>query len=360
MAWISLAHNEYPSSCLEDLYKKLQTRLSQIPGVLSASFSHSAPLYGMREPISIQGKPPVPLLKDGIWPGENRVSAHYFETIGTRVIRGRPIDEHDTPSSQHVAVVDQAFAAFFLPGEDPIGRHFGIQTEKHNHDYEIVGVVQDARYKTPHDSGIPPTFFLPLLQEERYEDTAEDLEQADSKYIYNIQLHVAGRPDDFKEPLRRALADIDPNLTVIRTPTFEEHVSRTFDQERLIARLTTLYGLLALALAAVGLYGVASYAVARRTNEIGIRMALGADRRSVVALMLRGAMRPIVLGLAIGIPVALVGARLIANQLYGVKSYDPLIFGSAFALLAICALAAAFVPARRAASIEPMEALRAE
>ena len=360
MAWISLAHNEYPPSRLEDLYKKLQLRLSQIPGVLSASFSHSGPMQGMREPISIQGKPPVPLLKDGIWPGQNRVSAHYFETVGTRVIRGRSLEERDTPNSQHVAVIDQAFANFFFPGEDPIGRHFGIQTEKHNHDYEIVGIVQNARYKTPHDSGIPPTFFLPLLQEEKYEDTAEDLEQADSKYIYNIQLHVAGLPEDFKEPLRRALADIDPNLTVIRTPTFEEQVSVTFDQERLVARLTTLYGLLALALAAVGLYGVASYSVARRTNEIGIRMALGADRGNVVALMLRGAMRPIVLGLAMGIAAALAGARLIASQLYGVKSYDPMIIGCAVLALASCAVASAYLPARRAASIDPMEALRAE
>jgi ABC-type lipoprotein release transport system permease subunit len=198
------------------------------------------------------------------------------------------------------------------------------------------------------------------LQQEKYEDTAEDLEQFDSKYVYNIQLRVDGYPENFKDAMRRVLGDIDPSLTVPRIVTFDEQIGRYFDQERLVARLTMLYGLLALVLASVGLYGVASYAAARRTNEIGIRMALGADRGNVVALMLRGAMRPIIVGLALGIPAALASARLIANRLYDVKSYDPLIFGSAVVVLAACALSAAYFPARRAASIDPMEALRAE
>src|SRR5262249_23675178 len=169
-----------------------------------------------------------------------------------------------------------------------------------------------------------------------------------------------GRPDDFKDPMRRVLGDIDPNLTVPRIVTFDDQLGRYFDQERLVARLTMLYGLLALVLASVGLYGVASYAAARRTYEIGIRMALGADRGNVVALMLRGAMRPVLAGLALGIPAALAAARGIGSRLYEVKTYDPLIFGSAAVLLAACALSAAYVPARRAASIDPMEALRAE
>jgi predicted permease len=361
MAWISLSRNQYPAGRLPALYQQFEQQLSRIPGVVSVSFSNGAPVIsgGMSEPISIEGMPPVPLLPDIRWPGENRVSAHYFETVGTRVLRGRSFDQHDTAASPHVAVVDETFARFFFPGENPVGKRFGIQTVQHSHDYEIVGIVQDAQFRTA-QRGTYPTFFLPLLQEEKYEDTAEDVEQFDSHYAYNIQLRVAGRPDDFQEPLRRALAHIDPNLTVTRILSFDDQFSRNFGQERLIARLTTLYGLLALALASVGLYGVASYAAARRTREIGIRMALGADRNNVVTLMLRGALRPIVLGLAIGFPAALAGARLISSRLYDVKGFDPMVFASAMTALVSCALAASYLPARRAASIEPVIALRHE
>jgi predicted permease len=358
MAWIS-PHGQYAPERLEGLYRQFQERLSQIPGVVTVSFSHFAPMSGFGEPVSIEGKPRVQMPAGLLWPDENRVSAHYFETVGTRVLRGRSIDEYDTPSSHHVAVVDENFVRLFFPSEDAIGKRFGIQTERHSHDYEIVGIVEPARYRTLQRDAIP-TFFLPLLQEEKYEDTAEDLEQLDSKYVYNIQLRVNGRADGFKDSMRRALSDIDPDLTVVRILTFDEQVGRYFDQERMIARLTLLYGVLALLLASVGLYGVASYAAARRTNEIGIRMALGADRGNVVALMLRMAMRPIILGLALGIPAALLGARLIASQLFDVKSYDPVIFGSATVVLALCAIAAAYLPARRAASIDPMQALRTE
>lgn len=360
-AFIDVPRNQYPYSRLENLYQQIQQQFARIPGVVSASFSNSAPMSGgiMLEPISIEGKPPVPKLEHGIWPAENRVSAHYFETVGTRVLRGRAINEHDTDRSQHVAVIDEAFARFFFPNEDPIGKHFGVQTEKHSHDYEIVGIVQNAQYANPKIESYP-TFFLPLLQAEQYEDTAEELEQADSRYANNIQLHVAGRPEDFAEAVRRTLADIDPNITVISTRSLAEQVGRNFNQERLVARLTTLYGLLALLLAAVGLYGVAGYAAARRVKEIGIRMAVGADRKDVLALMLRGAMAPIALGIVIGIPAALIGGRAISSQLYGVKSYDPVIITGAAAVLALFGIMAAFLPARRAASIDPMQALRTE
>jgi predicted permease len=147
MAWIS-PHGQYPPERLEGLYRQFQERLSQIPGVVSVSFSHSAPMYGFGEPVSIEEKPHVKMPAGLLWPDENRVSAHYFETVGTRVLRGRPIDEHDTPRSHHVAVVDENFVRLFFPGEDPIGKRFGIQTEMHSHDYEIVGIVEPARYRT--------------------------------------------------------------------------------------------------------------------------------------------------------------------------------------------------------------------
>src|SRR5207253_7864320 len=195
-------------------------------------------------------------------------------------------------------------------------------------------------------------FFLPLPQT----PTGEHL----SGWVSAIELHVAGTPQNIESAVRRALGDVDPNLPVLYMMSFQEQVARNFNQERLIARLTELFGALALVLACVGLYGVTAYAVARRTNEIGIRMALGADRSNVLGLVLRGTLSQIGLGLAIGIPAALAGGRVLASQLYGVNSYDPVILGLAAALLAACAILAASLPARSAARVDPVVALRFE
>ena len=352
----------YRPDQLQPFYQQLQAKLERIPGVATASFSDSSPMSGSvdGEPVSIEGRPGWrPDLGDVKWPNEDRISAHYFETIGTRVLRGRPIGEQDTPTSQHVAVIDRTFARLYFPGQDPIGRHFGIQEESHAGDYEIVGIVEDAEYSNPKQPNVP-TFFLPLLQQEKYSDSAEDLEQASSKYIRDIELHVQGNPEAYKDRVRRALDELNPNLGVISTRSLQQQISRNFSYSRMLAWLMAGYGILALLLAAVGLYGVASYSVARRTNEIGIRMALGADRGNVMRLVLRTAISPIFLGLAIGIPLSLATARALASQLYGVKSYDPAIFLAAIAVLGLAAVVASFVPARRAASIDPMQALRME
>ena len=163
------------------------------------------------------------------------------------------------------------------------------------------------------------------------------------------------------EPLiRRTLANINPNLTIIDFKSLDYQVSGNFNQERLISRLTSLFGLLALVLASVGLYGITAYSVARRTSEIGLRMALGANRGNVVAMVMRGASWQVGLGLLIGIPAALLGGHLMATQLYGVKTYDPLTLAGAVVLLSAFAAVAGFIPARRAASVEPMNALRTE
>src|SRR5438876_1007410 len=199
---------------------------------------------------------------------------------------------------------------------------------------------------------LPTTFFLPLLQT----PTGEHL----SGWVSAIELHVAGTPENIESAVRRALGDVDPNLPVLNMMSFQEQVARNFNQERLIARLTELFGALALVLACVGLYGVTAYGVARRTNEIGIRMALGADGGNVRGLVLRGALAQLGVGLAIGIPGAVPGGHVLAHQLYGVKSYDPMILGAAALILAACAIVAASVPARRATRVDPMVALRYE
>jgi predicted permease len=338
------------------LYRQIQDRLVQIPGVLNASLSLYSPMEGdnWNQSAFIEGRE-----GGGYETSWDRVGAHYFETIGTRLLRGRAIEERDTPGAERVAVVNQTFARRVFPNQDPIGQHLGLNGAAHSGDYEIVGVVEDAKYQ---DARAPAyaTVFLPLLQLSPSATVAENIRDFGSNYIGDVELSVAGKPENLGPAVRKTLADIDPNLTVLNMMSFGEQVARNFNQERLIAWLTELFGLLALILACVGLYGVTAYSVACRTSEIGIRMALGADRMNVLGLVLRSALVQLALGLAIGIPVALAGGRLLADRLYGVKSYDPVILALAAALLGACSLLAGFFPARRATRVDPMMALRNE
>jgi len=286
----------------------------------------------------------------------DRVGPHYFETIGTRLLRGRVIGEADTPTSRQVAVINEAFARKFFPKEDPMGKHFGMGDAMNSNDIEIVGIVEDAKYQDARQPAYA-TFFMPFLQITKDPKLSFMI---GSHYIQDIELHVSGNQENLQAAVRRTLADIDPNLTVLDMMSLAEQLDRNFNQDRLIARLTELFGALALVLACVGLYGVTAYSVARRTGEIGIRMALGANRGNVVRLVLRGTLLQLGLGLAVGIPAVIAGGRLLASQLYGVKSNDPIILGSAALVLTVCALLAGFIPARSAASIEPVQALRTE
>jgi predicted permease len=344
----------YKPEQLYGLYQQLQQKLPQIPGVLSASYSIYSPMRGDNWSfgIHIEGHSP----DERIGSSFDRIGPHYFETLGTRLLRGRTIGTDDTPTSQQVAVVNERFVQKFLPKEDPIGKHFGLGDAKNSGDFEIVGVVEDAKYQDARGPAYP-TFFLPFLQ--KIKDPKLEFTEA-SQYMGDIELRVAGKPENLEAAVRRTLADINPDLTVIQMISLPEQLARNFNQERLISRLAELYGALALILACVGLYGVTSYSVARRTSEIGIRMALGANRSSVLRLVLRGAMTQLGLGLVVGVPLALAGGRLLSSQLYGVTSRDPWTLGVAAAVLAASALVAAFVPARRAASIDPMRALRIE
>jgi len=346
--------NGYKPEKLYGMYQQIEQRLQQIPGVISASYSIYSPMRGDNWSfnIHIEGHPP----DEQIGASFDRVGPHYFETLGTRLLRGRAIGEEDTPSSRQVAVVNEAFVRKFFAKEDPMGKHFGFGDARNAGDFEIVGITEDTKYQDARGPAYP-TFFLPFLQVTKDPKLAFMMP---SHYIGDIELRVAGKPQNLEATVRRTLADIDPNLNVLGVITLSEQLTRNFNQDRLIARLTELFGALALILACVGLYGVTAYSVARRTSEIGIRMALGADRGKVLALVLRGALLQLGLGLAIGILVALAGGRLLASQLYGVKSHDPAILALAALILAGCALFAGFVPARRAASIDPMQALRTE
>jgi predicted permease len=340
----------YTDEKLPALYEHLQEALPRIPGVLSASLSTYSPLENnnWNDWIYIEGRAPD---FTGNAPSWLRVGPHYFETLGTRLLQGRVIDERDAPSAPHVAVVNETFARRFFPDGNAIGQHFGVGEVKHSGDYEIVGIVEDAKYQDTRGPAYA-TFFFPLLQAPPGEPIRG--------WVSAIELHVAGRPESIEPAVRQAIAGVDPRITVLKMQSFGEQIALNFNQERLIARLTELFGALALILACLGLYGLTAYSVARRTNEIGIRMALGAGRGNVLGLVLSSALAQVGLGLAIGIPAALAGGQLLASQLYQVKSYDPVILGAAAVILAGSAILAASVPARRASRVDPIIALRHE
>ena len=340
---------------------QLEREFSALPGVKSAGLALYSPLEGNNwgESIYVEGRPaPPPDANNGSsW---DRVTPHFFETIGQPVLRGRGFTDQDTATSRMVAVVNQEFVKKFFPNEDPVGRHFGTFEQKYAADYEIVGIVADAKYTSPREP-VRPMYFRPMTQfdktlQERSAITAETR----SLFPNSITIRYVGDAASLESLVRRTLANLNPNLTVIDFKSMDYQVAGNFNGERLIGRLTTLFGLLALILASVGLYGITAYSVARRTSEIGLRMALGADRGNVVALVLRGASWQVGLGLAIGIPAALLGGHLMASQLYGVRTYDPLTLAAAVLILSAFAAIAGFIPARRAASIEPMNALRTE
>jgi ABC-type antimicrobial peptide transport system permease subunit len=201
---------------------------------------------------------------------------------------------------------------------------------------------------------------VPLAQSANYRDDLMKKLELRSHFISGIMLVTNMSPGALEPLLTRTLAELDPNLTINSIRTMQQQVELSFDQERAVASLAGLFGIVALVLAAVGLYGVTAYTVAQRTNEIGIRMTLGADRAKVVQLVLRGAFKRVLIGLLLGLPLAGGAGRLISAQLYGVSSWDPLALSAAAGALAICSFFAAMIPANRAASISPMNALRIE
>jgi len=303
--------------------------------------------------IQIQGMPDQD--KGASWVKGN---AEYFDSVGTHVLMGRGIGPQDTSSSPPVAVVNQSFVKeFFKDGSNPIGQHFGSPGPTSPGDFEIVGVVEDTVYTTVYWKN-HSMFFVPIMQRPATEK--EPIDKDTSLYAGALVLYTARPMDDMERLARTTLAGINPNLAVVKFQTLDEQIADRFTQERMVARLTALFGGLALLLATIGLYGVTAFTVARRTSEIGIRMALGAERAGVIAMVMRGAVIQILIGLAIGIPVALLCVRFVKAQLYEITSANPPIVGGAIVTLGIAALIAGIIPAQRAASIDPVQALRAE
>lgn len=347
---------------LHAVYRQLEESLTRLPGVQGVGLAMYNPLTdNWGELVLVSGHPaPKPGEESGSsW---DRVSANYLHNAGVALLRGREFTRADNETSAPVAIVNQAFVKrFFKNGEDPIHQHFGIDMPEYAGTYRIIGIVRDAKFAGyALQKPARPMFFVPLAQNVEYKDELIQKIELRSHFIGGIML-VTDVPTGKLEPLlNRSLAEIDPNLTITSVRTMKQQVELSFDQERAVASLAGLFGMVALLLAAVGLYGVTAYTVAQRTNEIGIRMALGADRENVVGLVLRGAFRRVLVGLILGIPLAIAAGRLISAQLYGVSAWDPPALSVATISLAICSFFASIIPANRAASISPMDALRIE
>jgi len=352
----------YTQPRLAALYRQLEEQLNRIPGVQGSGLALYNPLTdNWGELIMVAGHPPAKFNEESgaSW---DRVSTNYLQNFGIPVLRWRGFTAADNETTAPVALVNEAFAKrFFKSDEDPVDQHFGLDLPELAGTFRIIGIVRDAKFAGGGlDRPARPMFYVLLAQYVDYQNDIMKKLELRSHFIGGIMLVTTLSPGTLEAQLTRLLADLDPNLTINSIRTMQEQVALSFDQERAVASLAGLFGIVALVLAAVGLYGVTAYSVAQRTNEIGIRMALGADRPKVIQLVLRGAFKRVLVGLILGLPLAVGAGRLISAQLYGVSSWDPLALAVATGALAICSFFAAIIPANRAASIAPMNALRIE
>ena len=352
----------YKPEQADAFFRQLHDALAAIPGVRNVTWSLYSPMEGDNwgEGVYIEGQAPPPPgsgFNSASW---DRVSPGYFENIGTKMIAGRGITEQDTATSRNVAVVNQAFAKHFFKDGNAIGQHFGDLDAKYAGNFEIVGVTEDTQYWDP-NSHIRPMFFLAANQWEKYSDPSEMMfENVSHLELSAIEIQTYGLVPGLEAQVRRVLTQINPSLTMIQFQTFADQVKDEFQQQEILVQLTSVFGLLALVLAAIGLYGVTAYSVAQRTREIGVRMALGADRSGILQMVMRSAFLQAGIGLLIGIPAAIFAGRFMATMLYNVRPWDPVVLLGTTVILAVAAFLAAVIPAQRAASVEPMTALRIE
>jgi predicted permease len=334
----------YKGASLGALYQELREKLRLIPGVFNVTLSNTGLFSGdSGDQISI----------DSAWTGKREdmhsswtlIGPDYFRTVGIALLRGREIDTSDAARAMQVAVVNEAFAKFFFPDSDPIGKHVTDEYPTTRETYQIVGVVPDAREHTLRQEKAPRFYaniFHPI-------GTVESV---------TLLLSSSGDPATVAPSVRRAIADINPGLPVLSVHTLNEQIDRRLITQRLIAELSAFFGGLALLTAAIGLYGVMSYAISRRTSEIGIRMALGASKTGVIWMVLGETIWLVAIGVAIGLPCALASGRWITSRLFGLTTADPISIAIAITIILGATLAAGYVPARRAAHTDPMQALR--
>jgi predicted permease len=338
--------NRYDQERIASVYRQAGDRLKAIPGVRDVAISDVALLSGsvLIDEVVPQGKPYSPGGETSNSANLLKVSPNFFEVMKMPLAAGRSITSGDTLDSPKVAVVNEAAARKFFPGENPIGRRFGSSPEDSGK-IEIVGIVSDAKYDSVRDAA-PPTVYVPFFQYRLFSA--------------NFAVRTAIDPAGLMGSIREAVRQTDPDLPSPDFTTQIEQIGRRFDQERLFAQAYTLFGSLALLVASIGLFGLMSYNVTRRTNEFGIRMALGAQRNDVVALVMRESLVLVFVGLAVGLAAALAVGRFITTLLYGLGAGDPLTILLASLVMTTVAIFAGYLPARRASRVEPTEALRYE
>lgn len=349
----------YAPAQMQGLYRQLHDNLSRISGIEQTSFSLYTPMEGGTwfESVFLEGEPPPPPDSTENVTSWVRVCPGYFDVIGTKIVKGRDFNEQDTARTRVVALVNSSFEKKYFK-DGAIGKHFGDRKE-HPGAFEIVGVTEDTNYWGP-SSSVRPMYFLTEGQSIHSNDPLYVRFEDSSQYLTAIEIRTRGKVPGLDAKLREAIGKVNPDLALIDSLSFARQVETNLTQQAMIAKLTSFFGLLALILASIGLYGVTAYSVERRTSEIGLRMALGADRGHVFKLVLRNAFVQVGIGFAIGIPVTIFGGRVMASQLFGVTSHDPTLLLVTTVALSIVAFIAATVPARRAAKTEPTLALKIE
>jgi len=338
----------YKPEQVDSLYQRILERMNALPGVRSATLSGAPPIDpgSWNSPIFVKGRPFQP--NENIASLINGVAPRYFETLGIPVLLGRPIGPQDIPGSAQVVVVNETFASYFFPRGDAIGQHLSVADPSVKGEWEIAGVVKNSKYNSPRETA-KRMIYLPVAQL-----------SGTNRYALCLQLLTEGDPAKLTEQARRAFAQIDGNLPLDHVKTITKQVDGIIDHEILISQLSSFFSLLALLLACIGLYGVMTFNVVRRTNEIGIRMALGAQEGGVLWMVLKESLVLLGIGIAIGVPVAVAVTRLVQTQLFGLSPSDPFTLMTAVFIVAAVTLLAGYAPARRATKVDPMVALRYE
>jgi predicted permease len=335
----------YKPEQVNALYERMLDGVAAVPGVRSVSISGSAPIRGGSWNSPIYFKAVADQKKDQSTLLD-RVGPHYFETIGITLLRGRTMGPQDTASAIKVAVVNQALADYFFPKGDAIGQSFTVADPSVKGQFQIVGVVRNAKYVSPRERQ-QRMAYLPVMQL-----------TGDDAYAYYLEMRTAGEPLTVLTGVRHALASIDPNLPIVQVKTMEEQTDLQMANEILVSRLSSFFSLLALLLACIGLYGVMTYSVRRRSAEIGIRMTLGAQTGSVLRMILNESLVLLAAGIALGLPATVAIARLFQSQLFGLTPFDPATLIFSVVIISAVVLTSAYFPARRAARVDPIVTLR--
>ncbi len=327
---------------LENMMERVEERVGSSPGIQGASFVFSIFGGGWTDPVVVPGRPRSENDPDVF---QNIVGSDYLSTMKIPLLFGRALNRQDTFASPRVAVITETMARTYFPGVSPIGRTFSIGDSPEWQNVQIVGVCKDARFYSLKQSPMPAAFY-PHSQH--------------GLFLYNLVAHYSGNPKAVIPEIRKAIHSVDPNLPIGNVITVERQIKDSLLNKRLVAQLSVVFGLLAAFLSCVGIYGVVSYGTARRTNEFGIRMALGAERPSVLRMVIFEALRLVFAGVIFGLLLTIASGRLIQMQLFGLKAYDPLSLGSALLAMVLVALIASYIPAQRATRIDPIVALRYE